>query len=149
MRRRLRSVENLDNEAPEMRTPSSNTETRFFAGPAGSAAGTVTSTLTSRAGPLPAPDAPVRVGGAVRAPQKLVDVPPVLPERAQQAGVRGVVILEVTIDADGTVKDARVLRSIPLLDAAAIEAVRQWRYEPTQLNERPVAVIMTVPVTLQ
>ena len=61
--------------------------------------------------------------------------------------VHGVVIVEVTIDVDGTVKDARVLRSIPMLDAAALEAVRQWRYEPTTIDGKPVPVIMTVPVT--
>jgi len=118
-------------------------------GPDGSARGAISSTVTMRAGPLPAPDAAVRVGGNVRAPQKLVDVLPVPPERAREAGVRGIVILEVTIDTVGTVKDVRVLRSIPWLDAAAMEAVRQWRYEPTLLNGAPVPVIMTVPVTVQ
>ena len=65
----------------------------------------------------------VRVGGNVRPPVKLVDIRPVRPEMAERADVRGLVIVEVTIDVDGTVKDARVLRSIPILDAAALEAV--------------------------
>ena len=91
----------------------------------------------------------VRVGGNVRPPVKLVNVPPVPPEMAVRANVRGIVILEVIIDVDGTVKDARVLRSIPLLDAAALEAVRQWRYEPTLIDGKPVPVIMTVPVTFE
>ena len=86
------------------------------------------------------------MGGNVRPPVKLVDVPPVRPELAVRANVRGIVIVEVTIDVDGTVKDARVLRSIPMLDAAALEAVRQWRYEPTTLDGKPVPVIMTVSV---
>lgn len=94
----------------------------------------------------PAPQAPVRVGGTLATPRKIVDVAPVLPDAARQAGVRGVVILEIIIGTDGTVTSARVLRSIPLLDAAAVEAARQWRYEPTQLNGRPVPVIMTVTV---
>ena len=89
----------------------------------------------------------VRVGDNVRPPAKLVDVLPVRPEMAARANVRGIVILEVTIDVDGTVKDARVLRSIPMLDAAALEAVRQWRYEPTMIDGKPVPIIMTVPVT--
>jgi TonB family protein len=89
---------------------------------------------------------PVRVGGNIRPPVKIVDVPPVRPEMAVRANVRGVVVLEVTVDVDGTVKDARVLRSLPLLDAAAIEAVRQWRYEPTTVGGKPVPVIITVPV---
>ena len=59
---------------------------------------------------------------------------------------QGVVILEATIGADGKVKDVRVLRSIPLLDQAAIDAVRQWEYTPTLLNNVPVPVIMTVTV---
>jgi hypothetical protein len=46
--------------------------------------------------------------------------------------------------SDGTVKDARVLRSIPMLDAAALDAVRQWRYEPTTVDGKSVPVIMTV-----
>jgi TonB family protein len=88
----------------------------------------------------------VRVGGRVRPPVKLIDVPPVPPETAVRAGARGIVIVEVTIDVDGTVRDARVLRSIPMLDAAALEAVRQWRYEPTTIDGKTVPVIMTVPV---
>jgi len=93
--------------------------------------------------------APVRVGGSVRQPEKLVNVEPVLPETAARAGIRGIVILEATIGVDGTVKDARVLRSIPLLDAAALDAVRQWRFAPTILNGQAVPVIMTVPVPFQ
>jgi TonB family protein len=89
----------------------------------------------------------VRVGGNVRAPARIVDVPPVLPEEAARAGIRGTVILEVTIDVDGTVKDARVLRSVPMLDAAALEAVRHWRYEPTTVEGKSVPVIMTVIVS--
>jgi protein TonB len=68
------------------------------------------------------------------------------PEQARRAGIRGVVLLEITIAEDGTVSDARVLRSMPLLDAAAIAAVRQWRYTPTVVAGQPVSVIMTVDV---
>lgn len=89
---------------------------------------------------------PVRVGGNIRQPQKLKDAPGVMPEAARQAGVFGMVILEIIIGADGHVESAKVLRSIQLLDQAAIDAVKQWVYEPTQLNGRPVPVIMTVTV---
>jgi TonB family protein len=89
---------------------------------------------------------PVRVGSVIRTPVKLVDVPAVMPEAARRAGVAGMVILEVTIGADGAVKDAKVLRSIPLLDQAALDAVRQWLYEPTLLNGVPVPVIITATV---
>lgn len=101
--------------------------------------------------PMPPPDqtlgdAPVRVGGNVKPPAKTKDVQPVYPDEAREARVQGVVILEVTVDAAGLVGDARVLRSIPLLDAAALEAVQQWEFEPTVLSGRPVSVIMTVTV---
>jgi protein TonB len=78
-------------------------------------------------------------------------VHPVYPAIAQSARVQGVVIVEATIGPDGKVQDARILRSIPLLDAAALEAVKQWEYTPTTLNGVPVPVIMTVTVnfTLQ
>src|SRR5438552_912331 len=71
--------------------------------------------------PAPPPLAPVRVGGTIRQPTKLVDVRPVYPAIAQSARIQGVVILEVTIAPDGAVADAKILRSIPLLDDAAVE----------------------------
>lgn len=90
--------------------------------------------------------APVRVGGNIRPPQKIVDVKPVYPEDAKQARVQGVVIIEATIDQTGKVTDARVLRSIPMLDQAALDAVKQWVFTPTVINDTPVPVIMTVTV---
>jgi protein TonB len=101
--------------------------------------------------PPPPPSAPVRVGGNIRPPTKTKDVRPVYPPIAQSARVQGVVIIEATIGADGRVKDAKVLRSIPLLDQAAVDAVKQWTFTPTLLNGVPVPVIMTVTVnfTLQ
>jgi TonB family protein len=94
----------------------------------------------------PPPQEAIRVGGAIREPTRLKSVAPVYPAIARQARVQGVVILECTIGPDGHVKDVRVLRSIPLLDAAAVEAVQQWVYTPTLLNGVPVPVIMTVTV---
>jgi TonB family protein len=96
--------------------------------------------------PPPSPGGPVRVGGGIRQPQKIKDVRPQYPPEAQQAGVKGVVILEVVVGADGKVTSANVLRSIPLLDQAAIDAVRQWEFTPTVLNGVAVPVIMTVTV---
>jgi protein TonB len=77
---------------------------------------------------------------------KTKHVAPVYPPLAQSAGVQGVVILEVIIGPDGKVQDSRVLRSIPLLDQAAVESVQQWEFTPTLLNGSPVPVIMTVTV---
>ena len=100
------------------------------------------------------PDAPpptqaVRVGGQIKEPKKLKDVKPVYPDIAKQARVQGVVILECTISPQGKVTNVTVLRGIPLLDAAAIEAVKQWVYTPTLLNGVPVPVIMTVTVNFR
>lgn len=89
---------------------------------------------------------PLRIGGQMTPPVKTRDVTPVYPPVAQDAGVQGVVIIEAIIDAEGRVEDARVLRSIPLLDGAALEAVRQWEYMPTLLNGQPVPVLMTMTV---
>jgi len=96
--------------------------------------------------PPPPPPAlgPVRVGGAIKEPRKTKHVEFIYPEIAKAARVQGIVIMECTISPEGKVVDVRVLRSIPLLDAAAIDAVKQWEYTPTLLNGVPVPVIMTV-----
>lgn len=109
--------------------------------------------------PVPPPPAPptapsrppgrveaYRVGGTIREPRKVRNVSPVYPDLARQARVQGVVILEATISPTGEVTSVTVLRGVPLLDSSAIEAVRQWRYEPTLLNGVAVPVIMTVTV---
>jgi TonB family protein len=89
------------------------------------------------------------IRGPSGTPRKIRDVAPHYPEAARQANVSGVVILQLSVGVDGTVTDARVLRSIPAFDAAALEAVRQWQYEPTVLNGQavPVSVTVTVPFT--
>jgi protein TonB len=101
--------------------------------------------------PPPPPQAPVRVGGDVKAPNKIHDVNPVYPQIAKTAKIQGIVIIEATIGKDGNVKDAKVLRSVQLLDQAALDAVKQWKFTPTLLNGVPVEVVMTVTVnfTLQ
>jgi len=96
--------------------------------------------------PAPEPSKPIHVGGVVTPPSKIHDVMPVYPTIAQAVHVSGMVIIEATIGPTGDVLDAKVLRSIPLLDAAALDAVRQWRFTPTLLNGKAVAVVMTVTV---
>ena len=91
----------------------------------------------------------MRIGGALKAPDKVRDVRPVYPPVAKSAGVQGVVIVEALIDANGLVVEARVLRSIPLLDEAALEAVKQWEYTPSLMNGVPTAVVMTVTVNFR
>jgi protein TonB len=97
--------------------------------------------------PQAAPNGPVRVGGDIRRPEKLRHVDPVYPLIAKAAHVSGMVIIEAIIAADGTVRGARVIRSVPMLDQAALDAVTQWRYTPTMLNSQPVEVVMSVNVT--
>lgn len=99
--------------------------------------------------PLSAParqNGPLRVGGAIRPPTKVFHIDPSYPDEARAAGVQGVVVLEITIDEDGSVIDARVVRSVPLLDQAALDAVGQWLFEPTLLNGEPVEIEMNVVV---
>jgi protein TonB len=92
------------------------------------------------------PPVPVRVGPNMTSPRKIKDLKPVYPAGTLQGRTQGAVILDVTIGTDGRVQDAKVIRSVPLLDAAAIEAVRQWEYTPSLLNGVAVAVVMTVIV---
>jgi protein TonB len=98
--------------------------------------------------PLPPPveREPMRVGGSISPPERIRYVPPVYPPIARAARVEGVVIIEAVLGADGHVRQARVLRSTPLLDAAAIAAVEQWQFTPTLLNGQAVPVVMTVTV---
>jgi protein TonB len=96
--------------------------------------------------PAPTPQVPVRVGGEIRPPIKTTHVNPVYPSIARSAGVQGLVILEAVISVTGQVQEVRVLRSHPLLDQAALDAVRQWEFTPTLLNSRPVPVIMTITI---
>ena len=89
---------------------------------------------------------PVRIGAGIRPPTKIRDVKPVYPPIAQSARVQGVVIIEALIDEAGHVAATRVLRSIPLLDAAAVAAVEQWAYTPTVVNNVPTPIVMTLTV---
>ena len=142
-------------EAPDTIVAETRT-TSSFGHPAGARAGLGTE-LIGDAGEMPrAPDLPpaapqpssnpVRPGGLIRTPVKVRHVPPVYPAIAQQARVEGIVIIEAVVGVDGRVTEARVLRSKPLLDEAALAAVRQWEFTPTTLNGVPVPVIMTVTV---
>lgn len=96
--------------------------------------------------PQPRAPEPIRAGGLIRPPTKVVHVAPDYPQIARASRVQGVVIIEATIDSRGNVASAAVLRSIPLLDQAALDAVRQWKFTPTLLNGSAVPVIMTVTV---
>ena len=99
--------------------------------------------------PEPAPLTPPELGpettpGFIGTPQKIRDVAPRYPAIAQSAGVEGLVILEAVIGEDGSVPNVRVLRGKPLLDEAAADGVRQWRFTPALLNGQPVPIVMTI-----
>ena len=97
--------------------------------------------------PPAAPRAPIRTGGALKPPALITRVPPVYPGIAVSAKIEGVVILEATVGRDGRVEEVRVLRSVPLLDKAARDAVFQWEYAPLLLNGKPERFILTVTLT--
>jgi protein TonB len=97
----------------------------------------------------PVPKTPIRQGGDIRPPKKTRHVAPIYPPIALANKVDGVVILEVVIAENGRVQDVRVLRSRPLLDQAALDAVRQWQFTPTLLNGEPVPIVMTVTVSFE
>ncbi len=96
--------------------------------------------------PLPPPKEPVRVGGNVREPKVVKLVEPKYPPAAVRARVQGVVILEAVVTEQGNVDKLKVISGPPLLIQAAIEAVQNWKYEPTVLNGQPVPVILTAKV---
>ena len=94
----------------------------------------------------PAPKAPIRVGGRIRAPRAISTPDPVYPALARQAKIQGDVIIDAVIDTNGNVVEMQVVSGHPLLIPAAMEAMRRWRYEPTYLNEQPVAVQLVVTI---
>jgi protein TonB len=99
-------------------------------------------------GPAPVVVAePLRPGGQIKVPIKVHDAAPIYPPFAIRAKLSGDVIIDATIDVDGRVTEATVLRSVPGLDQAALDAVRQWRYRPTLLNGIAVSIRMKVTVT--
>jgi periplasmic protein TonB len=95
----------------------------------------------------PPPAAVVRIGGKIAAPRVIRRVEPVYPVLAVLARVGAVLNLEAEVDMRGYVKTVRVLNGHPLFDEAAIEAVKQWRYQPLLLNGEPTGFILTVVIT--
>ena len=115
--------------------------------------GTLQETVTVRDqrpanAPARADRAPVKIGGNIKPPRKLVDVRPVYPQAMRDAGLEGVVSLTALIDVEGRVVSVRVIGSPahPDLGKAAADAVRQWQFSPTLLNGEAVEVLMNVQV---
>jgi protein TonB len=120
--------------------------------PGGVAGGVPGGVVGGVIGGLPdAPPAPertraVRVGGAIKEPRKLKHVDPAYPDLALRARLEGLVVLEAEIAPNGSVADVRVLRSVAMLDEAAVDAVKRWKYTPTLVDGIPVPALMTVTV---
>jgi protein TonB len=106
-------------------------------------------------GDVSAPDgegdggAPLRIGGHIREPRKLHHVVPVYPDVARAARVQGSVVIECTLTPEGRVAGVSVVSGHPLLSAAAVHAVQQWRFTPNLLNDVAVPVILTVTVNFR
>lgn len=99
--------------------------------------------------PKPPEDEPVRIGVTVQGelPVAIHKVNPEYPEIAKRARIEGIVVLDAIINKDGTVGNIKVLRSLnPLLDQAAIQAVKKWKYIPGKVNGKPVTSYLTVTV---
>jgi protein TonB len=130
--------------APEPESSSEGVE----GGVEGGVPGGVVGGVLGGTGPGTGEGEPLRVGGDVKPPQLIHKPEPSYPEAARKARMEGVVILEAIITALGNVEEVKVLKSVnPLLDAAAVRAVQQWRYRPATLNGRAVRVYLTVTVT--
>lgn len=115
-------------------------------GVTGGVAGGIGSGVASEPAPAVA-TGPFRVGEGIARPRKIKDVRPAYPLPAMAARVGGNVLIEATIGADGKVHNARVVKSIAVLDKAALDAVRQWEFEPSRVNGVAVAVSMVIVVT--
>jgi protein TonB len=109
--------------------------------------GIVSGARTAPAPPPPSVRAPIRVGGKVKPPKALYTPPPQYPVIAKQTRVQGVVQIDAVLDVDGSVVEMKVVSGHPLLIQAALDAVRQWKYEPSYLNGQPIAVELIVNVT--
>jgi protein TonB len=136
-------------ETPDQVVPETAAELGFDSSPDGVEGGVPGGVVGGIVGGLPdapPPPQPVRVGGAIKAPKKLRHVDPVYPRLAAVARVQGIVVLECLLSPEGRVADVKVLQGVPLLDEAAVQAVKQWLFTPTLFNGVPVPAIMTVNV---
>jgi protein TonB len=90
---------------------------------------------------------PVKLGGGIKPPALVYEVKPVYPPDLRELKVEGSVMTEVIVDTVGNVYEARVVAAVPGLEQAALDAVKQWRFQPALLNGEPVAVLCNVEFT--
>ena len=117
--------------------------------PGGQAGGVIGGIIGGVSGAPPPPKMNLKritVGGNVVAAKKINDIRPTYPPLARQTRIQGTVKLHAIIAKDGTIQQLEVISGHPLLVQAALDAVRQWRYQPTMLNGDPVEVDTTVDV---
>jgi protein TonB len=119
--------------------------------PGGQLGGVIGGTVTGASGtfippPPAAPRSPIRVGGAVKEPRPIYQVQPIYPPLLEKAKVSGDVVIRIVIDARGNVAEMHPVSGDPQLLKAAMEAVGQWKYEPTILAGQAVPVELTVPI---
>jgi TonB family protein len=93
----------------------------------------------------------LRIGGDVQATKLISQVKPIYPENAQRQGIEGTVLLHAVIATDGSLLSVGVVNTLadPELANAAMDAVKQWRYQPTLLNGNPVEVLTTISVNFR
>jgi protein TonB len=116
--------------------------------------GVIGGVLNTAARPVPPPPSvkpkgPVRVGSHVRPPKVIVQVRPDYPVLAREAHIQGQVRIDAVLDEHGNVIEMKVVSGPPLLYQAAVDALKKWKYEPTYLNDQPVAVQMIVTINFQ
>ena len=116
--------------------------------------GVIGGVLNTAARPVPPPPSvkpkgPIRVGGHVRPPKIIVKVQPEYPPLARQVHIQGQVQIDAVLDEQGNVIEMKVVSGPPLLYQAALDALKKWKYEPTYLNDQPIAVQMIVTITFQ
>ncbi len=145
-----RHVKQIHDEAERSGESSGRVNGVPFGVPGGTGAGdaTIASLIRSLPATLPKSVAPhnVRISSGVAQGLLIHEVRPTYPSLARSARIQGIVILQATIGKDGTIQNLRSLSGHPLLSQAAINAVRQWRYRPYQLNNEPVEVDTTIQV---
>jgi protein TonB len=116
--------------------------------------GVIGGVLNTAARPVPPPPSvkpkgPVRVGSRVRPPKVIVQVRPDYPVLAREAHIQGQVRIDAVLGEHGNVIEMKVVSGPPLLYQAAVDALKKWKYEPTYLNDQPVAVQMIVTINFQ
>jgi protein TonB len=109
----------------------------------------MTAVLAAPTPALVAPPSPVRQSAGVERGRVISQPRPVYPQAAMRAGIEGSVVLATTIGTDGKIRKVNVVSGHPLLTQAALDAVKQWRYQPSYLNGAPVEVDSSITLNFK